>query len=112
MAGSSSSFCCWQCSFRSLNWRELTRHRFETHSNEPNFIEKCVFEGCSETFRRYSLFLLYLSHKHHGMDVESLAAIGHGSSVDLSLVEIEEAYMETCDIVSKGTVEIESYSFL
>lgn len=67
------SFNCGQCSFRSLTWRELTRHRFETHSNEPNFLEKCVVEGCSETFHRYSSFLSHLSRKHRGIDMESAA---------------------------------------
>lgn len=66
-------FNCRQCSFRSLSWRELTRHRFETHSNEPNFFEKCAVIGCSQTFRRYSSFLSHLSRKHRGLDMESAA---------------------------------------
>ena len=89
MSADSRSFSCRQCSFRSLSWRELARHRFETHSNEPSFLEKCAVLGCSQTFRRYSSFLSHLSRKHRGVDVESAARS--------SLLTYDAAGLETED---------------
>ena len=66
---------CSFCSFRCLSWREFNRHNFETHSNEPNFIMKCVVVGCSQTFRCYSTFASHLSRKHRGVDFESEARL-------------------------------------
>lgn len=67
------SFICSHCSFRSSFWRELLKHSFECHSNEPNFLEKCKIDGCTQTFRCYSTFNSHISRKHRGMDIESEA---------------------------------------
>ena len=65
-----SMFTCSYCSFRSLLWRELTKHSFECHSNEPNFLEKCKVDGCVQTFCCYSSFNSHISRRHHGVDIE------------------------------------------
>lgn len=70
-----------------------------------NFIEKCVVEGCSVTFRRYSSFLSHLTCKHSRINFENPATFGHGSSVDL-LLQTEDTDMEVSgNIVSEDTVE-------
>ena len=66
-------FQCSYCSYRSSTWRELNRHYFVTHSNEPNFLRKCVVAGCAQTFRCYSSYNSHLSRKHKGKDFEDEA---------------------------------------
>ena len=66
-------FRCSYCSYLSSTWRELNRHYFVTHSNEPNFLRKCVVVGCCQTFRCYSSYNSHLLRKHKGKDFEDEA---------------------------------------
>ena len=73
MEDNESLFSCSFCSYRCLIWRDLNRHYFVAHSNEPLFLQKCVVTGCSQTFRSYSSFNSHLNRKHRGVDLESEA---------------------------------------
>ena len=81
MSTDSCLFACSHCSYRSLNWRDLTKHSFESHSSEPNFVEKCRVSGCAQTFRCYVSFNSHLSRKHRGVDIEREARMAATSSV-------------------------------
>ena len=71
MGVSGPLFKCSYCSYGSLNWKDLNRHNFVSHSNEPLILQRCIVSGCMQTFCCYSSFNSHLSQKHRGVDLQS-----------------------------------------
>ena len=105
-------FWCSFCSYRCLIWRDLNRHYFVAHSNEPLFLQKCVVTGCSQTFRSYSSFNSHLNRKHRGIDVESEARKSLlSSSSGTSTSENAERTDGTVDSGGVAEMDIDAGSF-
>ena len=107
MAGVELTYRCSFCSFRCLSWREYNRHSFETHSNDSNFVMKCVVAGCSQTFRCYSTFSSHLSRKHRGVDFESEGRISILSCNSCSHESEDVNDLNSCDVNISTTMESE-----
>ena len=119
MAVSEPLFKCLFCSYRCLIWRDLNRHNFVTHLNEPLFLQRCIVTGCSLTFRSYSSFNSHLFRKHRGVDLEneakkSLLSNGFCESERISGeedidVDISNSVTEPMDFEEAVTEENEIY---
>ena len=121
----SPCFHCSNCSYLTSTWRELNRHYFVSHSNEPNFLRKCIVVGCCQTFRCYSSYNSHLLRKHKGMDFEDEArktllcsgfcapeertvntslspSEGPSETTDADVLPVD--YMETAEVNDEGEI--------
>lgn len=100
-------FSCLYCTFRTAEWRKLSRHTFECHSSVPGLSFKCGLGGCLRTFSRYSALQSHIARNHSKHDIPDVSLFGCHSVEQPSASPADETF-STNDFPSTDNAMIES----
>lgn len=88
-------YVCFYCCYRTVTWKQLTRHTFECHSFIPGFSFQCGLRGCVRTFSKYSALQSHIARNHDAGDIPDMALFGsHAESCDSREESDNEEHMD------------------